>query len=188
MKKNFVIAALAAIMALGAALPAAAHEGDRRGDRDGYRDNFRRAEITIRNDGRTFSVNRGDRMFYRLLDRPFGFRPGLTYAYTDRCNRAGCVVFVFDGWSRRPIDRIFAPHLPMPRYAWRENAGFDRNFRGYGRYERDDRGWNNDDDRRFREGRGHEDRDQRWDERDRDDRDPRWDRQNDRNLDGAPRR
>ena len=43
--------------------------------------------------------------------RPFNFQPGLTYAYTDRCNRQGCVAFVFDGRHRRPVDRIFAPHL-----------------------------------------------------------------------------
>jgi hypothetical protein len=69
-------------------------------------------------------------------------------------------VFVFNDRDRRPIDRIFAPHLPSPRYSWREARGFDRDFRDYGRYSRDDRGWNNDDDRRYRDGR--DGRDGRW--------------------------
>lgn len=103
MKTKLLAAALAALT-LGASLPAAAEHRD--GDR------WRRAEIIVRNDGRTFSFDRGDRMFYRLLDRPYHFRPGLIYAYTDRCNRNGCQVLVFNGRSRRPIDRVFAPHLP----------------------------------------------------------------------------
>lgn len=165
MKTKLFAAALAALT-LGASLPAAAQDFDRGHRGGGYEDNFRRgdhwrrAQITIRNDGRQFSVDRGDRLFYRLLDRPYNFRPGLTYAYTDRCNRFGCVVFVFNNRDRRPIDRIFAPHLPSPRYAWREARGFDRDYHGYGRYDRDDRGWYNDDDRRYRDGR--DGRDDRW--------------------------
>jgi hypothetical protein len=150
MKTKLFAAALAAL-ALGAALPAAAQDF-RRGD--GFRGDHRhRAEITIRNDGRTFSFDRGDRLFYRLLDRPYHFRPGLTYSYTDRCNRFGCVVFVFDNRHRRPIDRIFAPHLPMRAYAWRQARDFDRNYNRFGQFDRDDRNWDNDDDRRYREGR-----------------------------------
>src|SRR5262245_3486054 len=85
-KKNFAAALVTAALALTAALPAAAQ--DYRGRGDGYGQNyggygrggdFRRAEITVRNNGRTFSFDRGDRLFYRLLDRPFNFRPGLTY-------------------------------------------------------------------------------------------------------------
>lgn len=174
MKTKLFAAALAAALTLGA-LPAAAHESDfRRGD-DGWRGDGRRgrAEITIRNDGRTFSVGRGDRLFYRLLDRPFHFRPGLTYAYSDRCNRQGCVVFVFDGRSRRPLDRIFAPHLPNPRYAYREARGFDRGYNRFGRYDRDER-WDNADDRSYREDR---DDDRRDDDR----------RGDDRRLEGGPR-
>lgn len=165
MKTKLFAAALAALM-LGASLPAAALENGRDGAyRDNGAANARRAEnfrygrqqITIRNNGRTFSVDRGDRLFYRLQARPFNFEPGLTYAYTDRCNRYGCVAFVFDDFHRRPIDRVFAPHLQLRGYGWRQARGFDNDFRGYGRYDRDDRSWNNDDDRDFRaqrDGRG----------------------------------
>jgi hypothetical protein len=167
--KTTLFAGLVAALALaGMAAPASAQDFGR--DRDGYRDagyhdghrgdrGFRdgrhwgRANITIRDDGRVFQVNRDDRMFYRLLDRPYRFQPGLTYSYTDRCNRFGCVVFVFDGRSRRPIDRIFAAHLPMRWYRWQETRGFDSDYRGFGRYDRDERGWNNADERSFREGR-----------------------------------
>ncbi|GAM98732.1 hypothetical protein U91I_02367 [alpha proteobacterium U9-1i] len=187
MKTKLFAAALAAVTMLGAAIPAAADQYDRRHD-ERWRG---RAEITIRNDGRTFSVDRGDRLFYRLLDRPYHFRPGLTYAYTDRCNRQGCVVFVFDDRSRRPIDRIFAPHLRSPRYAYREARDFDRGYNRFGRYDRDDRGWNNADDRNYRDGRG--DRNE-WRDDDRRDGD-RFDgdrregdrRSDDRRLEGGPR-
>jgi hypothetical protein len=155
MKTKLFAAALAALT-LASASAAGAQEF-RRGD--GWR---HRAEITIRNDGRTFSFDRGDRMFYRLLDRPYHFRPGMTYAYTDRCNRFGCVVIVFDDFRRRPVDRIFAPHLPMRGYAWRQARGFDGSYRAFGRFDRDERGWTNDDDRRYREQR---DRDRDGDRR-----------------------
>ena len=126
------------------------------------------------------SFDLGDRMFYRLQDRPFRFEPGLTYAYTDRCNRNGCVAFVFDNRSRRPIDRIFAPHLQMRGYAWREARDFDRNYGSFGRYDRDDRNWNNEDERSYRSG-----RDGRVDDRDHD----RDDRSRDgRRLEGGPTR
>jgi hypothetical protein len=99
------------------------------------------------------TFNRNDRLFYRLLDRPYSFRPGMTYAYTDRCNRQGCIAFVFDGRHRRPVDRIFAPHLRHALYNWRESRGFDRNYNSFGDYNRDDRNWNNEDDRLYRQGR-----------------------------------
>ena len=194
MKTKLFAAALAALTLGAASMPAAAQDYGRserdggyrysnyHGDRDG---DFRRGDrrwqpfqITIRSNGREFSVGRGDRLFFRLLDRPYGFRPGLTYAYTDRCNRYGCVAFVFDHNHRRPIDRIFAPHLPMPNYAWRQMRGFDGAYRGFGRYDRDDRGWNNNDDRDFRDGRD------RHDEED----DEGWegDRRDGRRLEGGP--
>ncbi len=189
--KNKLFAGLLAALALaGMAAPAAAQDfgRDRGGGWDrGYHDDYRgernyRRGITIRNNGREFTVNRDDRMFYRLLDRPYGFQPGLTYAYTDRCNRWGCVTFVFDSRSRRPIDRIFAPHLQMRGYGWRQARGFDGNYRGFGHYDRDERGWSNNDDRMFREDRdGRGERDGRWDgERDgRGEHDGRWDGERD---------
>lgn len=178
MKTKLFAAALAALTLISATAASAQN----------YRGDWRqRAEITVRNDGRTFSFNRGDRMFYRLLDRPFHFRPGMTYSYTDRCNRQGCVVFVFDGRQRRPIDRIFAPQLPDRRFVWREARGFDRGYNSFGRYDRDDQRWNHDDERGYRDGRDGRGGDDRWD---RDDRDgPDRDRDRDgRRLEGGPRR
>lgn len=205
MKTKLFAAALAALTLGAASVPAAAQDYGRGdgGYRDsGYRDSgyngdhdrdfrggdqrWQRGQITIRSNGRQISVNRGDRLFYRLLDRPFGFRPGLTYAYTDRCSRFGCVVFVFDQRSRRPIDRIFAPHLPMPNYAWRQTRGFDGAYRGFGRYDRDDRGWNNNDDRNYRDGRDGRGRDNDWNDND-DHRDDRRDgRRDGQRLEGGP--
>jgi hypothetical protein len=188
MKTKLFAAALAALT-LATAGVASAQDFDRgRDGRDGRYERDRgdwrhRAEITVRKDGRVFSFDRHDRMFHRLLDRPFNFRPGLTYAYTDRCNRNGCVAFVFDGRHRRPIDRVFAPHLREARgYAFREARDFDRGYNRYGRYDRDDRGWSNDDDRSFREGRDRGD----WDGDGRRDRD--GDRRRNESLYGGPDR
>ena len=148
MKTKFLAAALAALT-LGVSLPAAAQNYDRyresnygdqyrqddyRGDRGDWRRG--RADITIFVNGRTMRVDREDRLFRRLVSRPYNFMPGLTYEYTDRCNRWGCVVFVYDGWSRRPVDRIFAPHLQLRSYSWRARSDFDRDYRNYGRYDR----------------------------------------------------
>jgi hypothetical protein len=169
MNTKLFAAALAALTlaTAGAASAQDFRRGDRDWERNGRGDHRGRQEITIRKDGRVMSFDRGDRMFYRLQSRPFYFEPGLTYAYTDRCNRQGCVAFVFDRYSRRPIDRIFAPHLQMRGYAWREARDFDRNYGRYGDYDRDDRNWNNEYERNYRDG-----RDGRFDDR-RDDRDGR---------------
>lgn len=159
MKTKLFAAALAALTLASAG--AASAQDFRHGDRGRDWDQRGRQEITIRKDGRVMTFDRGDRMFYRLQDRPFRFEPGLTYSYTDRCNRNGCVAFVFTRHSRRPIDRIFAPHLNMRGYAWREARDFDRNYGRFGRYDRDDSNWRNDDERDYRDG-----RDGRFDERD----------------------
>ena len=176
MKTKFFAAALAVLTLATAGIASAQ---DYRGGPDRCRDyrydDFRgRLDITVRKDGRTFTFERGDRMFYRLLDRPFNFQPGMTYSYTDRCNRNGCIAFVFDGRHRRPIDRIFAPHLTQRGYAWRQARDFDRSYNRFGNYDRDERGWTNDDDRAYRQ--------------DRDRRDDDWDRLRDDDLDGGPRR
>ena len=100
MTMKLFAAALAALTLVTAG--AASAQDFRRGDRDrDWGDRRGRAEIVVRKDGRVMSFDRGDRMFYRLIDRPYNFRPGLTYAYTDRCNRQGCIAFVFDGRHRR---------------------------------------------------------------------------------------
>lgn len=155
MKTKLFAAALAAMTMLGASVASAQ---DYRGrDHDRWRDgrDWRRAEITVRVDGRTFDFDRRDRMFYRLSDRPYNFRPGLTYVYTDNCNRRGCQVLVFGERSRRPLDLIFAPHLPGPRFAnFRERTWDDR-----GR----DRDWDDRDYRDYRDSDRGRDRD--WDGR-----------------------
>ena len=191
MKTKLFAAAMAAMTLLtaGAAGAQDFRRGD--GDRDWNRGDWRgRQEITVRQYGRTFSFDRRDRMFYRLLDRPFNFRPGMTYAYTDRCNRMGCVAFVFDGRHRYPVDRIFAPRLQDPRFMWRDNARFDRGYGQYGHYNRDDRGWNDNDDRAYRDNR---DDDGRFnDDRSDNDRSPNggyggnWNRGDDSGLRGGP--
>jgi hypothetical protein len=151
MKTKFFAAALAALTLATAGVASA--QDLRRGDNGWSNERSARWAITVRKDGRVMSFARGDRMFYRLIDRPFNFRPGFTYAYTDRCNRQGCIAFVFDGYHRRPIDRIFAPHLRDARYAWRDSGDFDRNYSRFGDYDRDERGWNNDNDRMYRQDR-----------------------------------
>src|SRR5690242_3539452 len=119
MKNKLFAAALAAVTLAGVALPAAAQDfhGDGRGD---YNQQFRgdrgsdwrmRNQITVRQDGRQLTFDRSDRMFYRLTDRPFNFRPGLTYVYTDRCGRNQCMVLAFSRFSRGPVDRTWAPRL-----------------------------------------------------------------------------
>lgn len=179
MKNKLFAAALAAVTlaSVGAASAQDYGRHDRGWDRQ-------RATITVRNDGRTFTFDRGDRLFYRLLDRPFHFRPGMTYSYTDRCNRQGCVAFVFNGRSRRPVDRIFAPHLPDRRFVWRQARDFDGRYNRFGRYERDDHRWNNDDERSYRDGRGGRGDDRDWGDDDRDDRNGR-DRDGRRRGDGS---
>ena len=164
-RKLFTALFAAAALIAGATGPAAARDRDDL-HAGAYRHGapLRMLDITVRANGRTFDFGFGDRMFTRLTDRPFSFVPGLTYAYTDRCNRFGCVVFVYDDYRRHPVDRIFAPHLPLRNYAWRQARGFDPRYGGYGHYERDDRTF----DERWR----YQDRDdwrrsddQRWDDR-----------------------
>ncbi len=168
MKNKLFTALLAAVSLAAAALPASAQEF--RGD--GYRQDFRdfrsprtfdRAEIVVRQDGREVSFDRSDRMFYRLMDRPFNFQPGMTYVYTDRCWRNGCVVLAFAPFSRGPVMRTWAPRLSQFLFY---AGGRD------GRY--NDRG------------------DGRWIDRDHDgrfdrDRDYRVDGRDDPYLQGAPR-
>lgn len=174
MKRKILAAVVAALTIAGFAAPASAQRYDRNGYVDTYHGEayrewggnehrrWRHAEITVRKDGRSFSFDRDDHLFYRLIDHPFGFRPGLTYEYTDRCNRHGCVVFVFSRHSRWPVDRIFAPHLRLSHWAWRDYDGFDRDYRAYGHYSRSDRWldeqWRYDDRQRWRDG------DERWGE------------------------
>lgn len=138
MKNKLFAAALTALTLVGVALPASAQEYRGRGH-DEWRG---RQEITIRQDGRTATFDRGDRMFYRLMERPYNFRPGLTYVYTDRCGRDQCMVLTFARNSRNPIDRSWAPRMGRFFYA----AAYD-DRRG------DDNRWSD----RDRDGRGYDD-------------------------------
>jgi len=136
MKTKLFAAALAALT-LGAMAQTASAQ-DFWGDRNDFRGDWRRGgEITVRQDGRTMSFNRGDRMFYRLMDRPYNFVPGLSYAFTDRCNRFGCQVIVYSPRAHRIVDSTFAPRL----FDRRNDRGFDDR-----RFDRRDGGF---DDRRF---------------------------------------
>lgn len=164
MKNKLFAAALALATLAGAALPAAAQDfrgpppqGDYRGNYD-YRGDYNndsrgdwrfRRQITIRDHGRQFSVDRNDRLFYRLLESPFRFRPGLTYTYTDRCYRGQCVVLV-SSFRSGPFDRLWAPRLGDRRFDggfrgdardWNDRGGDGRGYGGgaYGDDHRDNR-------------------------------------------------
>lgn len=152
MKNKLFAAALTALTLVGVALPASAQEYRGRGH-DEWRG---RQEITIRQDGRTATFDRRDRMFYRLMERPYNFRPGLTYVYTDRCGRDQCMVLTFARNSRGPIDRSWAPRMGRFFYV----AAYD-DRRG------DDNRWDDrrGDDNRWDDRRGD---DNRWSDRDRD--------------------
>ena len=185
MKKTIFAAAVAALT-LGLAMPAAAQDyRDGRGGRDGYgQQDFRgRAEINIRsNDGRYFTFNRRDRAFDTFASRPYAFRPGLTYVYSNRCDRRGCLVTVYTQRDRRPVDRFVAPQLPRWMDAnWRAHDGRDGRWDSRRDDWGNDGGWNGRDGRDGRDVQnddGHyrgEDRDGRdgRDGRDRDGRDGR---------------
>ncbi|HVY84421.1 MAG TPA: hypothetical protein VG943_04765 [Caulobacterales bacterium] len=116
MKLKQILGAALAALTLGAALPAAAQGYDRHGDNYGRHDGGGGA-IYIEGRYSAFAVTPRDRI-YRTVVRDYHFRPGYTYHYTDRCNRAGCDVLVFDGRGGRPIDRVFAPR-PGYGHDWR---------------------------------------------------------------------
>ena len=121
MKLKHMAGALLAALTLGAALPAAADDYGRGFD---HGDFHGRGVITVRTGYAQFTVDRSDRMFWRLTDRPYNFRPGLTYVYTDRCNRAGCDVLVFSRFQGRPVDRTFAPRIGYD-HDWRNGGPSD---------------------------------------------------------------
>ena len=161
MKNKLFAAALTAVMLAGTALPAVAQDfrgnynQDFRGDSNQqFRGDWRmRNQITVRQDGRLVTFDRHDRLFYRLMERPFNFRPGLTYVYTDRCGGNQCMVLAFSRSSRGPVDRTWAPRLGRFFFAADRNGRFDG--RGDGR-------WND----RDHDGRLDGDRDYRGDGRD----------------------
>jgi hypothetical protein len=159
MKTKLFVAAFAILTALTAGAASADDDYRYRGDgryedryedrgyddrRGGDWDRRYRGVITVRDHGRQWIFDRRDRLFYRLLESPFGFRPGLIYVYTDRCNRGQCRVYVYEPGYRRPVQSLIAP--PLGR-RW-DNRWDDR------RWERwDDRGFD-DRDGRYRDDYG----------------------------------
>lgn len=141
MKK--LLAALAAVVTLAAAGAASAQ--DYRHGRGEWR---ARDVITVRDHGRVYTFDENDRVFYRLLESPFGFQPGNTYVYTDECRRDQCQVIIYSRDRRASLGRLWAPPIGHPRWFgphWRyDDRGRDGRWddRGRGRDgRRDDRDW-----------------------------------------------
>jgi hypothetical protein len=122
MKK--LLAALAAALALTTAGAASAQDWRGR-DRD-YRGGRGGDVITIRDHGRVYRFDEDDRVFYRLLESPFGMRPGNVYVYTDECRRDQCQVIIYSRDRRESLGRLWAPRVGNPRY-----FGDDRDDRRY---------------------------------------------------------
>jgi hypothetical protein len=113
MKK--LLAVLAAAIALTAAGAASAQ--DWRGqDRDHRRGGRGGDVITIRDHGRVYTFDESDRVFYRLLESPFGMRPGNVYVYTDECRGDQCQVIIYSRSRRESLGRLWAPPIGHPRY------------------------------------------------------------------------
>lgn len=142
MKFKIFAAALAALTV--GALAQTASAQDFRGHNE-FRTDWRRSgdEIVVRQNGRTMAFDRGDRLFYRLMDRPYNFVPGLTYAYTDDCDRFGCRVMVLAPRSHIAVDSLVAPRI-FGR-DWDRDARYDdRRHDEDQRYD-DNRNYNDDD-------------------------------------------
>jgi Ni/Co efflux regulator RcnB len=113
MKK--LLATLVAVATLATAGAAAAQ--DYRRGRDEWRGDRRGGDvITIRDHGRVYTFDENDRMFYRLLESPYGMRPGNVYVYTDECRRDQCQVIIYSRYRRESQGRLWAP--PLHRARW----------------------------------------------------------------------
>jgi hypothetical protein len=113
MKKLFAVMAAALTLALAGAASAQDWRG-RGGDnwRGGRGDDV----ITIRDHGRVYTFDENDRVFYRLLESPFGMRPGNVYVYTDECRRDQCQVIIYSRYRRESLGRLWAPPIGHPRW------------------------------------------------------------------------
>ncbi len=127
MKK--LLAAVVAGLTLAAAGAASAQ--DWRGRDNGWRGRGGDV-ITIRDHGRVYTFDENDRIFYRLLESPFGMRPGNVYVYTDECRGDQCQVIIYSRHRRESLGRLWAPPIGHPRW-----FGDDRRYDD--RYDRDDR-------------------------------------------------
>jgi hypothetical protein len=172
MNTKSLLAVIAALFALALAAPASAQN---------YEPNWRGqgGAIHVVTQRGQLNVQRGERLFHYLSSRPFRFRPGFTYIYTDRCNRSGCLVVELSQRGRRPIDRFFAPYIPRGVGFYGRGGGWEADNRALRGSDRDwndgrnlrrseNRDWRRDngDDRDWR-GNG-DDRDHRGDGNDRD--------------------
>jgi hypothetical protein len=143
MKTKIFAAALAAITL--ATTGVAVAQDYRRDGRYDYSDNRGRGwddddrrwggrEIRIRDGRRSFSIDRGDRLFHRVQQSPFLFRPGHTYVYdTDRCQRDGqCRVYEYAPGRRRPTNSMIAPRINARGDRWDDDdhRGRDRDRDG----------------------------------------------------------
>jgi hypothetical protein len=178
MNTRSILAAFAALFALALAAPASAQNYQRNWQGQG-------GAIHVVTQRGQLNVQRGERLFQYLGARPYRFRPGHTYIYTDRCNRSGCLVVELAG--RRPVDRFFAPYIPRGVEFYGRGGGWEADNRAFRGSDRDwndgrnlrrseSRDWRNDngDDRDWRgngddrDGRGNgDDRDRRGDGDDR---------------------
>ena len=99
-----ILAAAAASVSLAALPAAASHDRGDRWDR-------RPSEITVRTDRGSFTVDRGDSLYWRLKSNPFKFKDGHIYEY-GRCYRGNaCDVLVIDPYGRQRFNRIVAPSV-----------------------------------------------------------------------------
>ena len=140
--KKLLAAVVADLMLAGASAASAQDFRYGRGDWRG------RDVITIRDHGRVYTFDENDRIFYRLLESPFGMRPGNIYVYTDECRGDQCQVIIYSRYRRAAIGRLWAPPIGHPRWfgpRWRyDSRGHD------GWRDRDDHyRWGRDDDDRW---------------------------------------
>lgn len=150
-----LLAVMVAALTLAAAGAASAQDWRGRG-RDDWRGGRGGDVITIRDHGRVYTFSENDRVFYRLLESPFGMRPGNVYVYTDECRRDQCQVIIYSRYRRESQGRLWAPRVGDPRW-----------FGRGGRYDRYDDRYDD------RDGR-YDDRDGRYDGRDGHRRDRDW--------------
>jgi hypothetical protein len=64
----------------------------------------------VRTERGSFTVDRGDRLYWRLKSNPFKFKDGHIYQY-GRCFRGACDVLVIDPHGRQRFNRIVAPSV-----------------------------------------------------------------------------
>lgn len=128
MNVKLLLAATAAAVTL-TALPASAQYYGYRYHND-YYGGYRPQTITVRENGRQFTVDRGDRLYWELRAGPYHFKDGHVYTYTNRCGYAGgeCLVRVYDPYSRNmPYNTTTAPPVGYVSY-YDNRYNYDRDY------------------------------------------------------------